>query len=167
MNYFFILGRTPALSLLEISAALPRASAVKMIKTGSETALIEGPNDFRIEAYVRMLGGTVKGGRVIALTEKGVDDATAAIARDLSLRAERAPGRITFGLSAYSVSQKPLKGNLPATIQHIGITLKKKLTKTGGSARFVAPRRGDRSLSSVVVEKIISPRTRTPNMCSL
>lgn len=152
MNYFFILGRTPALSLLELAAMLTHEPALSIMNAGNETALVSGPGNFREEEYVRVLGGVIKGGRIIASAEKDTDAAAAVIARDLSARAERISGRVTFGLSAYSVSQKPLKGNLPAAIQRMGITLKKELAKTA-PARFVAPRRGERILSSVVVEK--------------
>lgn len=153
MNYFFILGRTPSLSLLEISTVLKREPSAKILKTGAEAVLISGPNDLRVDNLVHTLGGVIKGGVIVASIEKNFDAVAAIVARDLAARTERAIGRITFGLSSYNVSQKPLKGNVPALLWHMGIALKKELKEKNVSARFVALPRGERALSSVVVEK--------------
>lgn len=153
MNYFFILGRIPSLSILEISAVLKRESSAKILKTDAEAAIISGPKDLRVDNLVHTLGGVIKGGRLLFQIEKNFDAAAAVIARNLTMRAARTTKRITFGLSAYSVSQKPLKGNVPVLLQRTGITLKKELKNSGVSARFVAPKRGEEALSSVVVEK--------------
>ncbi|MEK7122635.1 MAG: methyltransferase domain-containing protein, partial [Patescibacteria group bacterium] len=153
---FFILGRVPELSLCEIESVLSAANpSASHVTRGIEAAIVSG--DLSVPALVDRFGGVIKGGRVIEQALSNYDMASEVISTKLKSATKDISGRLTFGISAYSVSQKPLKGNearrVSAWIQKTGIELKKELRDGGVSARFVAPRKGECSLSSVVVEK--------------
>ncbi|MBI4253118.1 hypothetical protein HY623_03015 [Candidatus Uhrbacteria bacterium] len=158
MNYFLIPGRLPSLSLLELCAVLSHnGGSLALDRAGSEAIPFSFDGVLDTVPLIHRLGGAIKGGRVMGSTKKDFSCAAAYITNDLLGRSTAAHERITFGVSAYSVSQKPLKGNearrIALWIQREGIALKKCLREHGVSARFVAPQHGATALSSVVVEK--------------
>lgn len=154
MNVFIIPGRLPALSLLELHASLAaKARSTQIHTVGAEAIVFSAPLPYDAKQLIHRLGGAVKGGHVVYSEKKDMATLAGILARDLGDRAGRASGRITFGISAYSVSQKPLKGNIATHVRDMGISLKKEIKKTGASIRFVSCGNREHALSSVVVDK--------------
>lgn len=154
MNVFIIPGRLPALSLLELHASLAaKAQSTQLHTVGAEAIIFSAPLPYDAKQLIHRLGGAVKGGQVVYSEKKDMAVLAGILASDLRDRTARASGRITFGISAYSVSQKPLKGNIATHVRDMGISLKKEIKKTGASIRFVSCGNRERALSSVVVDK--------------
>lgn len=150
-KYFFVLGRSPGLSLLEINAAL--SSNVALGLASWEIAIASG-NLGDARSALSRLGGTIK----IGVCETEVT--TAPLLNDTSIRsiadgvAKTHPhGRkLTVGLSVYSLARNAKLTYGSRDVQRIGITLKKELRSRGYSLRVVLPQKGS-ALTSVQVDK--------------
>lgn len=127
----FIFGRTPDLSLLELTSLYPQATLV-----APTVALVNEP--VNTAATMRLLGGTVK----IAEVAARVPELTQEVFLSILLR--EAEGRqITFGISTY--------GGLNLS-NSLSVAIKRQLTERGVRARFIETKHDD-ILSSVVVAK--------------
>lgn len=136
MNYFFVLGSHPALSLAELESRL----AGKWSVINESLAIVEGLADLP-DNLLEQLGGTIKFGQVGGSLER-LDEAAA---EQLASRlADLAPidKKLCFGLSNYS--RRPLS-------RDFGIKIKRFLQQAGRSVRWVISR--EAILSSVVVEQ--------------
>lgn len=129
-SHFFIFGRTPALSFLELKTFFPEASHI-IPGVGS---VVESILPAEVSPLVDMLGGTVK----IAEKVAEVDVLDAAIAAFLPKQPS-----VTFGISLYG------EGVLPKALLS---DIKKALESQGTSARYVTPHDGE-TLSSVTLDK--------------
>ncbi|MBI2483843.1 RsmD family RNA methyltransferase [Candidatus Uhrbacteria bacterium] len=150
-KYFFVLGRNPGLSLLEIDAAL--SSAVSLASASLAIAVANGSLDDARLALSR-LGGTIKIGFCAAevdtmpLTSKVcVKSITDWIARTCSN-----DKKLTLGLSVYSLARHAKLTYGTRDIQSLGISIKKELREKGYSVRVVLPQKGI-ALTSVQVAK--------------
>lgn len=132
MQYFFILGRNPELSLAELYAILP--DGYKTLAK-SDQVLIVDCSELSVPSLIKRLGGTIK----IGLISKN---------KPLELINTQSDRKIIFGLSAYS-----LKNRLPnlRTLRSLGIEMKRELQKKGHRVRLVTSKQP--ALSSVIVEK--------------
>jgi tRNA (guanine10-N2)-dimethyltransferase len=136
MNYFFILGNHPALSLSELMAKISGEwqivnDAVATLDYQGELAadLLDG------------LGGTIKFGKIMGQFKR-LDEAAALDLADYLLSLAQDSGKINFGFSNYSsVSLN----------RSFGLQIKRQLQAAGRSARWVVGR--DKVLSSVIVEQ--------------
>jgi len=136
MNYFFILGSHPALSLTELEAKLPGRWQV----VNDNLALVSQTAELSAD-LLEYLGGTIKFGRVIGQLKQLNEEAAQVIAEQL-LAVAAADKKICFGLSNYD--RRPLSRDL-------GIKIKRSIQDAGRSARWVISR--EAALSSVVVEQ--------------
>ncbi len=127
----FIFGRTPTLSLLEVSSLYPQA---KLICDG--VALV--PEIAQVHTVLRALGGTVK----IAQHVGNVKTLTAENLLPFLIK-EAIGTHITFGVSGYGGIKVPAA---------LAATVKKMLQQRGLSARFIETKH-DEALSSVVITK--------------
>ncbi|MFA6255321.1 MAG: DNA methyltransferase [Patescibacteria group bacterium] len=129
MQYVFILGHNPKLSVAEILAVLPPAKIIA--ETGS--FLIIENDDFDCAEVLSRLGGTIKVGKIIGNQ----------ISRKVTvekLKALKKETKLNFGISYYEA--KP---------DNFGMEIKKDLKEAGISCRLVTSK--DKALSSVVVSK--------------
>lgn len=129
MQYVFILGHNPKLSVAEIMAVLPQAKIVA--ETGS--FFIVENEELDCQKLLNQLGGTIKIGTIIGnqISKKITVE---------KLKQIRTESKLNFGVSYYET--KP---------NNFGMEIKKDLKDAGISCRLVTSR--DKALSSVVVTK--------------
>ncbi len=148
MNFFFCLGRTPSLSVLELEAVFHVLPQKPQIKSVDREILIAQTNTLDPRALMGRLGGTPKLGECI-LTLSGDFD----ISKTATLIAQTIPyhsSRITIGVSAYSLPWGVRK--IRRSVESLGFAIKKILREKAASVRIVLPGDGN-TLSSVQVEK--------------
>ncbi len=138
MKYAFVLGRHPALSVAELTRAIPDL----VIESVTDGICIANCSELA-DGFINKIGGTIK---IAALDteKKSLRDITANALRGLIPARE---GRIIFGISIY--------GHLPGAerrgLYMEGLNLKKQIKAEGRRARYVVSQ--DTQLSSVVVAK--------------
>ncbi len=156
MNLFFIPGRTPSVSLLELaSACRTNHTPLAFDRVSRDVFLGSTQSNVDVEPLFHSLGGMIKYGGVHAVFDSQ-NAALSFISRSLCKEAETTTKRITFGLSTYTISQRGRKENrrsLAYEVQRAGVGIKKELVRIGASARFVAAQHNELALSSVVVTK--------------
>lgn len=153
-EYFFVLGRTKALSIAEILAVFSRLKIDISLKTiSAEIAIIES-HELNIENLVDYLGGTIKAGRIISrvnLKDNENDLEKLFSAKTLSQYIPKR-GKIHFGISCYDAAQnKLLILGLENKLKYLNELVKEKLKEFGFKPGFV--RLKGRVLSSVSVVK--------------
>ena len=136
MNYFFILGNHPALSLSELSVKI--AGNWQIVNDAVVTLNCEGELAANL---LESLGGTIKFGKIIGQFKR-LDEAAALDLADYLLSLIQGGGKINFGFSNYSFA------NLDKSF---GLQIKRRLQASGRSARWVVGR--NKVLSSVIVEQ--------------
>lgn len=121
MQYFFVLGRSPELSKIEINSVLNQAGIKFDIDFESDDVLIISSNDqIDIFATNNILGGTVKIGHIVSQVkyDSNFNDLLSLITKDYLLENffERVDRKIHFGISLYKLQDKtnlePLKKKL-------------------------------------------------------
>lgn len=157
MRYFFILGRTPELSILEI-CALARSEGLILSDTiATPSAFIcTASREIPVAKFMARLGGTIKIGILlqkdtITLQKEKILPLLSATLQNIHAQKTE---RIIFGFSAYTIQQTPKKEKATASLLfRLGLSLKKLLKEQGFACRLV-PCPSDQSfLSSVSVEK--------------
>lgn len=150
MQYFFILGSHPALSVAEIEALLRNVQHTVSF-AAPQALILDIEGDFDALAFMSRLGGTVKVGKILdadVKTETLVDSLMAYLSADAQKNA-----RVTFGISLYSLDPAVAKAHIPGlNIENLGMTVKKRLKENDLSVRWVEAQQGT-ALSSVAVEK--------------
>jgi len=157
MNFFFILGRDPGLSVAEILSVLQRLSVKYSPKYFSqEVLIIETETDLSKMTLMNILGGTVKFGKVIS--EVGLDEDEKKFEEVISAESVRKNflpvylGKLHTGISIYDAGgEKLLLSSLTDQLKNLNLTVKKNLQAAGLKVGFVQIK--DRYLSSVSVEK--------------
>src|SRR3989338_9395688 len=145
MQYFFILGRNPELSLAELQTVLP--SGWKSL-AASRTVVIAECAEFDVSALIKRLGGTVKIGKIL---DHSAGKSLALSVKKLSFEESRnADKKIFLGLSAYALDEKT---RLPSVreLRELGIKVKRELQAQDKKVRLVTSK--EIALSSVIVEK--------------
>ncbi|MBI4239369.1 hypothetical protein HY620_00055 [Candidatus Uhrbacteria bacterium] len=159
MNYFFILGRNADISVAEIFSVLQSLSVQPHDVVVSRDALVlNTASELPLSQLQARLGGTIKTGVVLedtlALQKIGSSEQ---MLSEIFLRLlSNHNGRLTLGLSAYTLSQETKKvigGALTSkTLKSLGLKIKRLLRDQEYSVRFVAAER-EPFLSSVQVSK--------------
>ncbi len=129
MQYIFILGHNPRLSVAEIFAVLPRAKKIE--ETGS--FLIIENDEISCSEILGRLGGTIKIGKVVDKQ----------ISRKITvekLKELKKENKLKFGISYYDC--------MP---DNLGMETKKELKEFGISCRLITGK--NKALSSVIVSK--------------
>lgn len=131
MNYFFILGNNPTLSVAELYSVIP--TEIKM--PNKNCAIIE-QEQIDAPTLIKRLGGVIKIGKILGeIREKDLDNFF------VKIIGEAPPKKIFFGISNYS--------DLKINIKKIGLEVKRLLKEKGISSRFVEGK--EKELSSVIV----------------
>ncbi len=149
MTIFCTLGRVPELSLLEIERLLP----VTSITSCSDTiAVLEVPDGTDLSGLMHQLGGTIKIGMVVAEEPFQEPEGLAIKLAEQIAKRVGDTGKITFGLSAYTLTRKGQQSYGPRLLKTIGKATKDCLVADGRSVRFVPLKGDERILSSASVE---------------
>lgn len=143
MEYFFILGSNPALSIAELSAIFEGELHNAEMSDDGSVLIFSSEKIADIAPFIKVLGGTIKIGEVLDSQDEPQPD----IQKILDLVAKRidsstAAGKFPFGFSFY--------GRINGDGKRIGMQTKDFLKEKGISSRWVTSR--ERQLSSVVVE---------------
>jgi tRNA (guanine10-N2)-dimethyltransferase len=148
MQYFFILGRNPALSSAEIAAVLDIPGSASILSASSEVLALETKRELNAAELMSRLGGTIKVGLVAEeLTEVTAED-IANILKNLSAK------KVYFGFSFYKLGEEISATHLKKTsqtIKNLAMTVKDLLKDIKIQARWVTSK--EVNLSSVVVKK--------------
>lgn len=157
MRYCFILGRCPELSIAEIYSVLTSYRiAFSLISASREVLIVDCTPIQDVSNLLNRLGGTIKIGELLfdePLKESALDIRVKEV---VARRAEVVEGRLTFGLSTYTLAQNDKKNHIASLsrrIHALGLTLKKELRSEGFSVRLVVSQQKLPALSSVVVQK--------------
>lgn len=143
MQYFFILGRNPELSLAELHAVLP--TGYQTLGYCQEVLAVEC-SKLNEEELMARLGGTIKIGEIIGKSPTA-KVASEKLSPHLALQDER---KIFFGLSAYAFGEGVRLPNVHG-LRQLGIELKRLLQEEGHKVRLVTSK--EIALSSVIVKK--------------
>lgn len=123
------LGRQPEISHAELTAVYGRSAVVNITSAFSSI----DNDDFDIS----VLGGTLKGARVIKTLRRELNDsnslsaASSFIVKNYLEQWRLHEGRITLGISAYHLDVSP------RAVQKIGLILKSSMKKSGASLRLI------------------------------
>ncbi|MFA6027469.1 MAG: methyltransferase domain-containing protein [Patescibacteria group bacterium] len=138
MQYIFILGNTPKLSLAEIKAVLPD---LQFIREFNDVLIVESPKELDANNLINELGGTIK---IAAVTS------TSPLQETEKMQGERKK----FGFSLYrlndDISNNILK-NLKLDLKKQGLKYKKELRAKGIRSEVIESK--DLFLSSVIISK--------------
>jgi tRNA G10 N-methylase Trm11 len=138
MQYFFILGTNPAISLAELYAVFD-FQADKVILVQDKVLLWETEQKISAQAIIRRLGGTIKVGEIVAQGNRNDKGLINLLSELIEIPEE---GKLYFGFSSYLkyFNAKP-----------VAMELKKFFKEKGASVRWVISK--ETILSSVVVEQ--------------
>jgi len=143
MQYYFILGKNPKLSIAEISSIIKDDS----FEYKQPNLLFLNTTEINALNLIKHLGGTIKIGKIIGNISpygrppegrKKLDDLSELVLKEL----KDEEGKIFFGISDYA-------NHSPKDIKHAAMNIKKDLKKLG-SVRWVTSK--EKILSSVVVK---------------
>ncbi len=137
-EYFFVLGKASALCQAELQAVLKRQKIdFQEVFASPEIFHFSTSSPLDIDYLIKTLGGTVK----IAQTAGEFS-----VEKFISyLKSGNESKKTIFGISGYGVDFNQ--------INEWNKQIKDELEKSGLKARFILPKRGETSLSSVVVKK--------------
>ncbi len=146
MQYFFILGRNPALSSAELVAAMDGRATFSRIS--GEAVVCEINGDFEANKFISRLGGTVK----IGLVAEELREITA---KDIVNIFKDSPAKkVYFGFSFYRLEDEVSATRFKKTsqgIKNLAMPVKNLLKDLKIQARWVTSK--EDNLSSVVVKK--------------
>ena len=157
---FFILGRNAELSILEILSVLHAENISYTDPVASDDVLLlTTASPLPLKQLQSRLGGTIKIGHLLPATLHldQLPNSDAFFSETILAANSATTGRITFGLSAYTLTRQSKKvstsGSLSTKLlRTLGLNVKKTVRDAGHSVRFAAVDR-ESFLSSVSVEK--------------
>ena len=153
MQYFFILGRNPTLSVAEITNVLQvETNNLQIKKISKEVLILETRDKINLAKLQEKLGGTIKVGKI--LTEIDFDSDQISKLSYSYIRNKfvvRSHQKVYFGFSIYKLAEEAHLTNLGKRIKDAALEMKKKLKACDVSSRWVTSRQ--RALSSVVVKE--------------
>ncbi|MBD3359730.1 MAG: methyltransferase domain-containing protein [Candidatus Buchananbacteria bacterium] len=148
MKYYFILGKNPELSKAEIESVLELFDyKFKIIEFKKNILILEMPRKLDVEVINQRLGGTVKIGQII----DQVNDLEK-IANKFCQLIKCQSGKLHFGFSLYSLSDKINLAKKKKQIKPIAMEIKRKMREQKHlNSRWVISQ--EIELSSVIVKK--------------
>lgn len=158
MTFYCILGRVPELSIAELLAVFKaRGISLYNPRLSPSVFTAETTQPFDVKKLLSAVGGVIKMGVVSHYSAPSLSADSADVLIREFLSTMDTDKRITFGLSAYTLTQSGFSGHgskkIHWALTDLGLSVKKIMKESGDSARFVSPRPGTTMLSSVVVEK--------------
>lgn len=143
MQYFFILGRNPELSLAELHAVLPEKYTLHNFS--GEVAIVECAK-LEVTTLMTRLGGTIKIGEIISHTAYPLSPTPLL---KILQNVDRIK-KLFFGISTYALDTHT---HLPSVreIRELGIAVKRGLQEQGYKVRLVTSK--EVALSSVIVKR--------------
>lgn len=148
MQYFFILGRNPALSSAEIAAVLDIGKKASIASASSETLVVKTSEELDVAELMLRLGGTIKVGQIFEeLAEITAEDVINIIKKSLTKK-------VYFGFSFYKLNEEVSAAHIKKTgqtIKNLAMAVKDLLKDMKIQARWVTSK--EPNLSSVVVKK--------------
>lgn len=155
-QYFFVLGRNPTLSAVELLSVISRLDSKLTVKYLSEEVLVISVNiDLNTNSLMSRLGGTVKTGKIIK--EIDWESSETEFENILSYNflqsffINNSKGKVHFGLSLYNAGNSTLYSKLENILKESHVTVKENLKTSGIKSGFVKIK--DTRLSSVSVVK--------------
>lgn len=139
MQYFFVLGNNPTLSLAEICSIFPVSTDSKILR--NDIFLLDYNNKVDASALIRKMGGTIKIGEIQDVKIKKGDKKT--IVTEVIKLLNPTEGKYKYGISYY--------GDKKFDTKILAMEIKNFLRDKGVSCRWVTSR--EKNLSSVVVEQ--------------
>ncbi|MCX6799749.1 MAG: DNA methyltransferase [Candidatus Falkowbacteria bacterium] len=138
MQYFFVLGNNPTLSIAEISAILPHCN---YSLPSNNFLIVETKEILDAKILIKKLGGTIKIGEIIhTTTNQNFETWKDKIYQNLN---GKAGSKFKFGISYYGTKKFDLK--------RIAMSIKEYLKNVSINSRWVISQ--EPTLSSVVVEQ--------------
>ncbi|MBI4142425.1 methyltransferase domain-containing protein [Candidatus Uhrbacteria bacterium] len=148
----FILGREPALSVAEIAAVCGDAAEWSGALVGREALVVPVRDGVDARALMGRLGGTVKVGDELRITDFGFRDIADIIPSRVAALTDHVNGKVCFGFSVYDLGGGAKQvSRVRAALRGAAGETKRLLREAGHSARWVTSR--EPTLSSVVVAK--------------
>lgn len=153
-QYFFVLGRNPTLSAVELLSVISRLDSKLTIKYLSEEVLVISVNiDLDTYSLMSILGGTVKMGVIIKEIdwESNESEFENILSSDFlrSYLIKNSNKKVHFGLSLYNAGNAFLYTKLKNILKESHVTIKDNLKASGIKSGFVQIK--DTKLSSVSV----------------
>ncbi len=145
MDYIFILGSNPTLSLAEISALL--GTGTDLTRSSDQVSLVKS-DQFSPAELMNRLAGVIKIGRVSGSFKKYDRDEVVTFLTSLM---GQPIGKVKFGISVYSLNYESLAQEVIRDLKSIGLEVKKQLKTDGVSSRYVSSK--GHELSSVGVRE--------------
>lgn len=151
------MGRVGELSILEIRSVLAADGIPYSEEWCSPSVfIIQTQAPIECRSLMRRLGGCIKIGVVLHDDIGSQGPLPERLAAMILAKNQQPTGRITFGISRYTVSQKKSREHqarrAASQVKTLGLEVKKLLREYGASVRFVAPTEGE-ALTSVQTEK--------------
>lgn len=146
LNYFFIWGNYPALSLAEVLTTLKRWHIPAQVIDASVEAGVIETHQYLPEVFIHQLGGTIKMGRIIGTFEKKMFEGDVLGTILMEKRAKK----ILFGLSQYRLHNFSVLFSEQEFL-YLGKSIKKYIREHGYTVRWVTSK--TQNLSAVVVKK--------------
>jgi len=160
MQYFFILGRNPTLSVAEILSLINTnlitnntnireicGKFVKIREISEEVLILETKEKLDCQKLQARLGGTIKIGQILTLINADLTQ----IGADLFLKELSVNSKVYFGFSLYNLEKGINLKSLKLQIKKLALEIKKKLKEKNIFSRWVESK--ERILSSVIVQK--------------
>jgi tRNA G10 N-methylase Trm11 len=152
MKYFFILGRNPTLSSVELISFINNHGYKFSLRDASkEVFLIEIEKEINAKETIKSLGGTIKAGEIV---EEAIELKKENIFKIFNKVISQSENRkIYFGFSSYNLEEKDGKSFFEAKKRtaSFAMEVKKFLKEKGFSSRWVTGK--EDNLSSVIVAK--------------
>ncbi|MBU4332618.1 hypothetical protein KKD19_03050 [Patescibacteria group bacterium] len=163
MQHFFILGKTPDLSIVELREMFIKKTSkpgASWRRPGESVLIVDSQKEFDHEAIIKRLGGTVKVGKIVKQLNR-LQEIEPQVITQLILNHVSLEKKIYFGFSPEGGTDPKFCSasyRSEGVFKKLGLAVKKGLKDKGISSRFVTSK--DKSLSSVVVQKnkLVSPR---------
>ncbi|MFN3301814.1 MAG: TRM11 family SAM-dependent methyltransferase [Patescibacteria group bacterium] len=145
MQYFFILGRNPTLSIAEIFSRKEIQNQQNFSKITNEFLILKTQKKIDCQELQKKLGGTIKIGEIISMsieTKRNFKEKLFPQIYNQLIEISKKSKKLFFGFSVYG-------GNL--NIKELALEIKRKLKEKGIRSRWVESK--ERALSSVIVQK--------------
>lgn len=151
-KYIFILGHSPALSILEIIKTLPRLSSnPKIVLMTKEILIVEMKNEINEQLIQEVLGGTIKIGKIFQEIDLEKLLSLERIIIQLIKEKNQTSKKIKFGFSLYFFNSDYPKDIWQKKFYQLGLRIKRNLKNDHLNSRFIVSH--EPNLSSIIIQK--------------